>query len=143
METALVALKSSAVFAAISSPMTYKLTGKLGSAVGLELEDDGCPTTIGLITHAIVFTLVTKVLMMKSFSLQEFTSWGESWKLSLVAGVMFAAISHPKAYELTHSLLGKSISISRGDGCPTITGWVLHSAVYGLVVAALHYFGKW
>ena len=48
------------IFAAISVPITYKLTNKV---FGRILNDKGCPTIYGILIHAIVFTIIIKTMM--------------------------------------------------------------------------------
>ena len=57
-------LQSIVVFLIISAPMTYKITnGLLGGLVGKLADSSGCPTTVGLIVHSIVFGLIVYGLM--------------------------------------------------------------------------------
>jgi|TARA_B100000886_G_C20354214_1_gene462268 hypothetical protein len=52
------------VFALVSAPMTYKLVQSLlGGVLGKVADGSGCPTTLGLVVHTLVFGLVTHVLM--------------------------------------------------------------------------------
>lgn len=48
------------LFLLITNPATYNLTTKL---TGLKLSVNGCPTTVGLYTHALVFTLLLRAMM--------------------------------------------------------------------------------
>jgi hypothetical protein len=49
----------SLAFFIVSNPMTYKLTDKvLGGVVGPLAYGAGCPTTLGLTVHTVVFALV-------------------------------------------------------------------------------------
>ncbi len=57
-------LQSILVFLIVSAPMTYKITnGLLGGIVGKLADSSGCPTTVGLIVHSIVFGLIVYGLM--------------------------------------------------------------------------------
>lgn len=57
-------LQSIVVFLIISAPMTYKITnGLLGGLVGKLADSSGCPTTVGLIVHSVVFGLIVYGLM--------------------------------------------------------------------------------
>ncbi len=52
------------VFAVVSYPGTYKLVQSLlGGVLGKIADSSGCPTTLGLVVHTLVFGLVTSVLM--------------------------------------------------------------------------------
>lgn len=51
------------LFLIIVNPMTYKLVNSLlGSFVKI-CDSSGCPTNVGIIVHAIVFTLLLRYLM--------------------------------------------------------------------------------
>ena len=54
-------IQSVIIFIIVSLPFTYKLTNRL---LGGKLADaSGCPTTLGLIVHALVFGLIIYCLM--------------------------------------------------------------------------------
>ena len=58
-------IKSIIVFIIVSLPMTYKITNSLlGGIVGKLADSHGCPTTTGLLIHAIVFGLIIYALMV-------------------------------------------------------------------------------
>jgi hypothetical protein len=57
-------IQSIIVFLLVSAPFTYKLTNSLlGGIVGSLASSSGCPTTTGLIVHAVVFGLIVYGLM--------------------------------------------------------------------------------
>jgi hypothetical protein len=57
-------IQSIIVFLLISLPFTYKLTnGLLGGIIGKLADSAGCPTTLGLFIHAIVFGFIIYGLM--------------------------------------------------------------------------------
>lgn len=57
-------IQSIIVFLVISAPFTYKLTdGLLGGLVGSLASASGCPTTLGLVVHSLVFGLIVYGLM--------------------------------------------------------------------------------
>lgn len=57
-------IQSVLVFIIVSLPFTYRLTdGLLGGILGRLADSSGCPTTMGLIIHAVVFGLVIYALM--------------------------------------------------------------------------------
>lgn len=52
------------VFIVVSLPFTYKLTNSLlGGIIGRLADASGCPTTLGLLIHAVVFGLIIYALM--------------------------------------------------------------------------------
>ncbi len=57
-------LYTTIVFFIVVCPCTYKLTNKLFSKLlGPIASANGCPTTVGIILHAVVFTLLLRLLM--------------------------------------------------------------------------------
>ena len=58
-------IQSVIIFLIISAPFTYKLTNSLlGNIIGKLADPSGCPTTLGLFVHAIVFGLIVFGLML-------------------------------------------------------------------------------
>ena len=52
---------SALIFILVVHPMTYKLTHKLlGGVLGRISDPNGCPTTIGLALHTIVYLLLVR-----------------------------------------------------------------------------------
>jgi hypothetical protein len=57
-------IQSIIVFLLVSLPFTYKITNSLFSRILGKLADpSGCPTTLGLFIHAIVFGCIVYILM--------------------------------------------------------------------------------
>ena len=57
---------------------------------------------------------------------------------TLQAVLLFFIIANPFTYRLTNSLLGGLIGrLSDPSGCPTSTGLIVHSVVFGLTVYGL------
>lgn len=54
---------SALVFALISAPFTYRLTGNLFGRLGLDIQQNGCPNNVGLLLHALVFMVVIRLMM--------------------------------------------------------------------------------
>jgi hypothetical protein len=56
-----ISLFSALIFLLVVHPMTYKLTQKLlGGVLGRIADTSGCPTTIGLALHTIVYILLVR-----------------------------------------------------------------------------------
>ena len=56
-----ISLFSALIFILVVHPMTYKLTQKLlGDFLGRISDTNGCPTTIGLALHTIVYILLVR-----------------------------------------------------------------------------------
>ncbi len=59
-----ISLFSALIFILVVHPMTYKLTQKLfGDLLGRISDASGCPTTIGLALHTIVYILLVRASM--------------------------------------------------------------------------------
>jgi hypothetical protein len=59
---------------------------------------------------------------------------------TLQAVLLFFLISNPMTYRLTNTLLGGLVGrLADPSGCPTSTGLIVHSAVFGAIVYALMY----
>ena len=57
-------LYTTVIFLLVVNPYTYKLTNKLFSKLlGPIANASGCPTMVGIILHAVVFTLLLRLLM--------------------------------------------------------------------------------
>ncbi len=60
---------------------------------------------------------------------------GRKEMATLQAILVFYIISHPMLYRLTDSLLGGLVGpLVTMSGVPTMTGMLVHSAVFGVVV---------
>ena len=58
-------IQSVILFLLISAPFTYQMTNNyLGGILGKLAEPSGCPTTLGLFVHSIVFGLVVYGIMI-------------------------------------------------------------------------------
>lgn len=57
-------LYTTVLFLIVVNPYTYKLTNMLFSKlIGTVASSSGCPTTTGIVLHAVVFTLLLRLLM--------------------------------------------------------------------------------
>jgi hypothetical protein len=127
----MISLSSAVLFVLVSLPQTYDLTNKvLGGLVG-PLTTGGCPTTVGILTHAVVFYLVTRYVMMRNYEACEATKT----KRALTAAVIYALLSSPLAFRSVRSVLGAGIASA--SGCPTLQGTFVHAAVYTAVLVLL------
>lgn len=56
-----ISIFSSLIFILVIHPYTYKLTQKmLGGLLGKISRSNGCPTTLGLVIHTIVYVLLVR-----------------------------------------------------------------------------------
>lgn len=58
-----ISLFSVLIFLLVVNPYTYRLTHKLLSPLVGALAVSGCPTTLGLVVHSLVFLLVIRYAM--------------------------------------------------------------------------------
>lgn len=76
----LISLYSAILFLIIASPFAFKLVNGLSmSLFGVETADnEGCPNTVGLLVHTVVFLLIVRAIMqIKLPGLEErFTAYG-------------------------------------------------------------------
>ena len=57
-------LITSIIFLLVILPITYKITNNLlGKIIGKLSENNGSPTTLGIIVHTIIFTLILRFQM--------------------------------------------------------------------------------
>lgn len=130
MDKLIPSVEAGALFGVLSLPMTYKFTDSVAEKAGLELADaDYCPTTVGVVAHAIVYTLLAKVLMMYEANMRAMAG-ANQWTEALMGGALFVVLGHPMTYKFTNGLLGSIIRTSNMDGCPTNAGVLVHSALF-------------
>jgi hypothetical protein len=126
----MISLGSASTFAVLNLPFTYKLTNRL---LPVSTYKNGCPTYAGSLIHTLVFFMVSFLSMMMGESR---ISYGTMLKHSLYGSLIYFLVSSPHMFSLTKSLFTKT---STSDGCPTMTGVLLHSAVYFLVLVGVMY----
>lgn len=51
------------LFLVIASPFMYRITNTLTEIFGWETSENGCPNLSGLLLHAVVFAILTRILM--------------------------------------------------------------------------------
>ncbi len=56
-------LYTTVVFLIVVNPMVYKFVNSLLNNIVVISNNDGCPTTEGMIIHALVFTVVLRLMM--------------------------------------------------------------------------------
>lgn len=60
----IIAAINALLFLILSSPFMFTLTDGIARLMGLSFADSfGCPTTLGLIAHGLVFLLINRALM--------------------------------------------------------------------------------
>jgi hypothetical protein len=121
---------SAFLFALVNLPMTYKFTSGL-TGLGLYNAATKCPTSLGLIVHALVFFAISY------FSMGNAASKGIKIKHSLYGTLIFFLLSNPATFKLVNNILGGGVADSAG--CPSLFGIVLHALVYCAVLVAVMY----
>jgi len=59
----------------------------------------------------------------------------DKWRYTLYTTFVLLVLFNPETYKLMNSLLGRFVGpIASRDGCPTMLGFVIHAAVFTLVV---------
>ena len=57
---------------------------------------------------------------------------------TLISVIIFIIVSLPGTYKLTNSILGEITGpLADASGCPTISGIVVHSIVFGIILFIL------
>ena len=61
-------------------------------------------------------------------------SSSEKWNITFFSAVIFLLVVNPYTYNLTQSIFSKILGPIANNGCPTMVGLLLHTAVYILLV---------
>ena len=61
------------------------------------------------------------------------SSSAQKWKIALFSAVIFLIIASPFMYRLTSRLFGVLGVQTAEDGCPALSGLLLHAAVFLLI----------
>jgi len=132
---------SALLFGALSSPSAYQLTNQIFEPLGLPLADEeGCPNVTGLLVHGLVYTAAVRFAMdhLPKCDYPKPHNDRDKWITSAMGGALFILVSSPFAYQITNSLVvaiaGQDNNIANEDGCPQLSGLILHTLVFGGVV---------
>uniref|UniRef100_A0A6C0B2E1 Uncharacterized protein n=1 Tax=viral metagenome TaxID=1070528 RepID=A0A6C0B2E1_9ZZZZ len=59
----------------------------------------------------------------------------DKWRYTLYTTFVLLLLFNPETYKLMNSLLGRFVGpVASKEGCPTMLGFVIHAAVFTLVV---------
>lgn len=58
----------------------------------------------------------------------------QKWQISIFSALIFIIVVSPYTYTLTNSIFSGILGKIAINGCPTITGIILHTVVYILLV---------
>lgn len=130
-EKLIISVFSAALFILVTLPATYKLTTSL-TTLNLYNQGTNCPTNLGLLLHTLVFFVLTYLSMWNAPH-----SSGLKLKFSIYGTLIFYLISSPAMFSFMNSILGDRVASS--TGCPTITGILIHSFVYCMVLIGVMY----
>jgi len=61
-------------------------------------------------------------------------SSSEKWQITFFSAFLFLLVVNPYTYNFTQYILGKVVGTISVNGCPTITGLILHTIVFILLV---------
>ena len=119
---------SSIVFLVASLPSLYNESNKFVSASG------SCPTYKSRLLHTLGFFALS-ILAMKYISKSD-KSLQVLSKCALFGSLLFFIISSPEAYKFTNSIYS---GLADESGCPTMTGLVVHTLLYGSALTGMMY----
>ena len=119
------------MFMLLSLPQVYGKTNNMFNTGG-----ENCPTFKTRLLHTLAF-FVLSFLSIKFYG--EKMSQNKMISCSLCSALMFFLLSSPELYQLTGSLIGQvdsEFSSKMGtNNCPTLTGVLVHTAVFSLVLS--------
>ena len=126
------------LFFVVGNPVLFKLVNQVVNKLGAHnaiSDENGCPTQVGSVVHAVVFFYLFITLKM--------VTGGYGKRLSvdmvgfLVSVVLFWAISNRVTYKYVNKffnhVLRLKLDVSSPSGCPTQGGVVVHAVVFVLV----------
>ena len=59
----------------------------------------------------------------------------DKWRFTLYTTLVLLVLFNPWTYRLVNSLLSKIVGpIAQKDGCPTLLGFIIHAAIFTLVI---------
>lgn len=126
-----ISLGSALVFLAINLPQTYSLTNSI-LPLNLVNTATGCPTSIGLLVHALVFFVLSFLTMGNPYE-----NTGVKIKHSLYGSLIFFFLSSPAFFSLVNALLGPQFASA--NGCPTLLGVFFSAIIYCLSLVGVMY----
>tara|TARA_B100000902_G_scaffold398001_1_gene463413 strand:+ start:174 stop:626 length:453 start_codon:yes stop_codon:yes gene_type:complete len=127
------------LFCVVANPMLFKVVNHVVNKLGshnLISDENGCPTQVGSIVHAVVFTFL--LLVLKKLTGLSKRAEVDAFAFIITVG-LFYGISNKHTYKLVNHLVNKvqRVDISSPSGCPTQGGVVLHAVVFVIVACSL------
>lgn len=62
------------------------------------------------------------------------SSSSQKWNITMFSAVIFILVVNPYTYKLTNFIFSTILGQTVSNGCPTIVGLLLHTAIYILLV---------
>lgn len=119
----------SVVFLVASLPQLYDKTNSYFN------EQGSCPTYKSRLLHTLIFfalvLLTMKYLAKSNKSLQVLS------KYSLFGALLFFLLSSPEAYRTTNGIYAGLADSN--NGCPTMTGLIIHTVLFGAALFGMMY----
>jgi hypothetical protein len=135
-----ISLRVALIFLVVSLPFTYGLTDKYNKYIDISNGFNNCPTIIGKLVHAVIFFILNLVIM-KYYNYQreekEKKPLGLMLKYAYYGTLIAYFLSDNDTYKLTNALVGGT---SDFNGCPTLQGVLVHSAIYVAILTGVMYF---
>lgn len=120
------AVISSCVFLVASLPYGYGKTNNYMSDFGV------CPTYKSKLLHTLGFFALS--LLVMKYVVKSDKSLELMVKYSTYSSLLFFLMSSPEAFKFTGNLVD---GLSDFTGCPTLTGVLVHTVLYGLALLLL------
>lgn len=122
------------VFVVVSLPQVYNLTNMVAPT-----SINGCPSPVGLLLHTLVFFAILFFLMKAVTMTRTTKSDGLMAKYAFYSALIFFLLASREMYSVTGSVIP---GLADMNGCPTLTGVLVHGLVYLVVLVLVMYFPK-
>ena len=132
------------LFCVVGNPMLFKVVNQVVNKLGAHnaiSDESGCPTQVGSIVHAVVFTLL--LLILKKLTGLSKRAEVDAFAFFITVG-LFYVISNKMTYKLVSQLFLKivmqmqmQLKLSSKSGCPTQGGVFIHGIVFVIVTCSL------
>jgi len=123
-----ISIFSAALYSIINLKQTYKFTDMI---LPWSTENLGCPTAMGILTHSLVFFIISYI------SMWNIPNKMVKIKHSLYGTLIFFFLSNPVFYKFLGKLFGGTVSSYLG--CPTTFGILLTSFIYCIALLGVMY----
>ena len=59
----IVSVMGGTLFLVVASPFLYDVSNTISNSMGIVISNNGCPNSAGILVHALIFTLIVRLLM--------------------------------------------------------------------------------